>query len=181
MPKSKSKKDERSPEEKVRKAGYSDAHPGSYEHGVLSAPSPYADAPHSKLAKAAREGEGGTVVRQKLAASEDTQRVPALQRPTEEKGTVLASALHKLRDLTNEELQALADLNAQVALGDTLPGERSLDNDHPGFNLSVDHQHGTPTVERAAEQNSAPLEVQSGVVEVGTETDRYLATQEVLS
>jgi len=89
--------------------------------------------PNPVEALAARKAEsdegplpGSAEQRQRDGASEASARTPLLQRPAEDQ-TGHATAQH-----------------AAYQEGDTLPGERDLENDAPAYQVAVNHVPGTP-------------------------------------
>lgn len=83
---------------------------------------------------------GSAEERQRDGATEESARSPLLQRPAQ------------------EQSGAPTNQNAPYQLGDTLPGERSVDNDHPAYQVAVNHVPGTPLAqaENVGEVQSAP-------------------------
>lgn len=86
----------------------------------------YKNVSADEAAELAARGEGGAKVRQVAGASEESHRNPLLQRPVEEQAG-----------------HATAQ-NSAYQTGDTLPGERSLENDAPAYQTAVNHVPGTP-------------------------------------
>lgn len=107
-------------------AGYDEEHSEPNPVEALAERDRFKDVDPEDAAELAAAGEGGAKVRQVAGASEESARHPLLQRPVEEQ---TGDATHQ--GSVRQE-------------GATLPGERSVDNDDPAFQVAVNHVPGTP-------------------------------------
>jgi hypothetical protein len=107
---------------------------------------------------------GSAEERQIDGATEESARQPLLQRPSQE----------QTNDLTD------TNQNAPVQLGDTLPGERSVDNDAPAHQVAINHVPGTP-LEQPANVGEVQPPPPSGLEDYQRIHDEAVAAREAES